>query len=161
MSLTRSQVTMPRDLYFDDLSEGDRFQTGSIEVTEQDILRFAREFDPQPMHADKTLAEQGPFKGLIASGWHTAALVIKLIAEAQPWGRTPMLGLGVKELKWPVPVRPGDRLHVTGKITATRVSESKPGYGIVTLDIRAVNQDGVEVYSAQPNCWVPRSPEKS
>lgn len=145
-------------LYLEDLSEGDQFDAGSIQVTEEKLLEFAREFDPQPMHTDPEAAERGAFRGLIASGWHTAALVMKLNAERKLLGETPMLGLGVDKLAWPVPVRPGDTLHVTTVVTKITPSRSQPAFGIVSMTTTATNQNGEVVFVAHPNCWVPRRP---
>lgn len=144
--------------YLEDLSVGDIFDAGSVTVSEDKLLEFAREFDPQPMHTDRAAAERGMFGGLIASGWHTAALAMKLNAEARLLGDTPMLGLGVEKLAWPVPVRPGDTLHVVTEVTKIAPSRSQPGFGIVSMTTTAVNQKGEVVFTAQPNCWVPRRP---
>jgi acyl dehydratase len=92
--------------WFDDLAVGMIIESGTIGVSEADILRFAAEFDPQPFHVDAAAAAASPFKGLAASGWHTAALVMRLIVDAKPFGRNPVLGLGVDELRWLAPVRP-------------------------------------------------------
>ena len=146
------------DRYLEDLSVGDKFETPTITVDEEELLEFARRFDPQPMHTDREAASQGPFKGLIASGWHTAALVMKLNAEARMLGNTPMLGLGVDNLAWPLPVRPGDTLRVVTEVTKITPSRSKPDFGIVSLTSTAFNQNGEIVFVAKPNCWVPRRP---
>jgi len=146
------------DRYLEDLSVGDKFETPTITVDEEEVLEFARRFDPQPMHMDREAAAQGPFKGLIASGWHTAALVMKLNAEARMLGNTPMLGLGVDNLAWPLPVRPGDTLRVVTEVTKITSSRSKPDFGIVSLTSTAFNQNGEIVFVAKPNCWVPRRP---
>ena len=146
--------------YLEDLSVGDRFELTPIHVTEEELLHFAREFDPQPMHIDAVAAAEGAFKGLIASGWHTAALVMKRNAEARILGDTPMLGLGVDKLAWPVPVRPGDTLHVITEVTKITPSRSKPEYGVVAMTSTAYNQNGEVVFVAHPNCWVPRRPAR-
>ncbi len=146
------------DRYLEDLSVGDKFETPTITVDEEEVLEFARRFDPQPMHTDREAAAQGAFKGLIASGWHTAALVMKLNAEARMLGNTPMLGLGVDNLAWPLPVRPGDTLRVVTEVTKITPSRSKPDFGIVSLTSTAFNQNGEIVFVAKPNCWVPRRP---
>jgi acyl dehydratase len=131
---------------------------GSIVVEEEELLSFARRFDPQPMHIDRKAAEKGWFKGLIASGWHTAALVMKLNAEARLMGDIPVLGLGVDKVEWPIPVRPGDTLRVVTEVTGVRPSKSKPGFGIVSFVTTAYNQNGEVVFAARPNVWVPRRP---
>lgn len=144
--------------YLEDLAVGERFTTPSIEVSEADILAFARQFDPQPMHADAELARSGPQGGLTASGWHTAALVIRLIVTADPLAGTPWLGLGVEEMRWPQPLRPGDSISVEVLITALTPSRSKPGHGIVRVEITARNQRGEVVLKQSPALWIPRRP---
>ena len=146
------------DRYLEDLSVGDRWEMPLITMTEEDLLRFAREFDPQAMHIDREAAADGWFGGLIASGWHTAALVMKANAEAKMLGDTPVLGLGVDKLEWPMPVRPGDTLRVVTEVTRITPSRSKPMFGIVAMTTTAYNQNGDVVFVAHPNCWVPRRP---
>jgi len=139
--------------YLDDLQVGEKTQTGSVTITEAEMLEFSRQFDPQPMHTDPN-AEGG----LIASGWHTAALVMRLVADARPLGDLPILGMGVDKLEWPQPVRPGDTIQVETEVLAIRPSKSKPTHGIVKLRSTARNQNGEVVYVVVPNCWVPRRP---
>src|SRR6185295_20211777 len=97
-------------------------------------------FDPQPIHTDPEAAKRGSFGGLIASGWHTAALVMKANAEARILGDTPMLGLGVDGLEWPLPVRPGDTLRIETEVKGIRFSKSQPGFGVVSFTTTAYNQ---------------------
>lgn len=132
---------------------GAKIQTASVTLTEEDILEFARRFDPQPMHTDP----HSP-GGLIASGWHTAALVMRLVADAKPLGSLPILGLGVDGIQWLKAVRPGDTIQVETEVLAIRPSKSQPTYGIVKLRSTARNQHGEVVYVVTPNCWVPRRP---
>lgn len=146
------------DRFLEDLSVGDKFETLTVDVTEEEVVEFARRYDPQAMHVDKEAAARGAFKGLIASGWHTAALVMKLHAEAKMLGDTPMLGMGVDGLQWPLPVRPGDTLRVITEVTQITPSKSKPQFGIVSLISTAYNQLGQVVFICKPNCWVPRRP---
>jgi len=141
------------DRYLEDLRVGEKTKTGSVTLTEADILDFARKFDPQSMHTDPNVAG-----GLIASGWHTAALVMRLVADARPLGNLPILGMGVENLAWPQPVRPGDTIQVETEVLAIRPSTSKPTHGIVKLRSTARNQNGEVVYVVTPNCWVPRRP---
>src|SRR4051812_23632223 len=98
--------------WFDDLRVGMRFESRQKLVTREDIKRFAAEFDPQPYHLDEVAAEHSPFKGLAASGWHTAAVAMRLAVEARPFGPHPLLGLGVDDLRWLAPVRPGDVIRL-------------------------------------------------
>ena len=102
--------------WFDDLALGMRFKTGEVSVTKEEIKRFAAEFDPQPFHLDETAAEKTILKGLAASGWHTAAISMNLIVKIRPFGPQPLMGLGVDDLRWMTPVRPGDVLHVEGEV---------------------------------------------
>ncbi|HEY7337440.1 MAG TPA: MaoC family dehydratase [Bryobacteraceae bacterium] len=147
--------------YFEEMEVGLRHKTPSAEVTEAEILAFARAYDPQPMHVDREAAGRGPFKGLIASGWHTAALVMRLIADAKPFGDTEVLGLGVEGLQWPMPVRPGDSIQSETEVVSTRASQSNPAYGIVKFKVTTRNQRGEVVMIHSPSCWVPRRPAES
>jgi acyl dehydratase len=144
--------------YLEDVSVGDRFPAGSVEVTEADSLAFARAYDPQPMHLDAEAAARTRFKGLIASGWHTAALVMSRVALARPLGDTEVLGMGVENLRWHLPVRPGDTLDVDMEVVSVAPSESNPRYGIVKFLITTRNQRGETVMTHSPICWVPRRP---
>ena len=146
------------DRYLEDLHIGEKFHTQSVMITEADILDFARRFDPQPMHVDPDAATQGPYKGLIASGWHTAAVVMRLVVDFNPLGSLPLLGLGVDHIEWPQPVRPGDTIHTEIEVLAIRPSKSQPSHGIVKLRTTTLNQHGQVVLVVTPNCWVPRRP---
>lgn len=145
--------------YLEDFQPGDKFDVGSIVVEEDEVLSFARRYDPQPMHIDREAAANGWFKGLIASGWHTAALVMKLNAEAKLMGDTPVLGLGVEKLEWPIPVRPGDTLRVVTEVNAVRPSKSKPEFGVVGFTTTGYNQNNEVVFKASPSVWTPRRPQ--
>src|SRR5437660_11839361 len=97
--------------YFDDLTQGDRFKSATYEVSEEQIISFAREFDPQPFHLDQAVARRTMFKDLIASGWHTAAITMRLFVRALNFAEG-AIGLGVDELRWAAAVKPGDELQV-------------------------------------------------
>src|SRR6266446_6723328 len=127
--------------YFEDLKAGDRFKSATYQVSEEQLISFAREFDPQPFHLDPAVADQTMFKGLIASGWHTAAITMRLFVQTLNFAEG-AIGLGVDELRWPNAVRPGDRLQVETEIVDLRVSRSKPGYGIIRLRNVTTNQHG-------------------
>src|SRR5262247_3120129 len=103
--------------WFDDLRVGMRFKSPEKRVTREDIKRFAAEFDPQPYHLDEAAAEQSLLKGLAASGRHTAAMAMRLAIETRPFGPLPLLGIGVDDLRWLAPVRPGDVIDVEGEDT--------------------------------------------
>src|ERR1700752_3591477 len=144
--------------WFGDLALGMRFKTGEVTVTTEDIKRFAAEFDPQPFHLDEAAAERTAFKGLIASGWHTAAIAMRLAIEARPFGPHPLLGLGVDELRWLAPVRPGDVIRLEGEVTEVTPSQTRP-QGIVKWKWTAYTQNGAAVYTFTPIGIVPRRPK--
>lgn len=145
--------------YLEDLAVGERTASPSITVTEADSIDFASRYDPQPMHTGAASPGPDPFDGgLIASGWYTAAIVMRLTVDAQPLGGTPLIGIGVDELRWPKPVRPGDTIHVETEILSIAPSRSKPGFGIVRVKITARNQRDEIVFTMTPALWVPRRP---
>ena len=141
--------------YFDDLTQGDRFKSATYEVTEEQIISFAREFDPQPFHLDSAVARQTMFKGLIASGWHTAAITMRLFVQTLNFAEG-AIGLGVDELRWPNAVRPGDALQVETEIVDLRVSRSRPSHGVVRLRNVTVNQHGEIVQTMSASALVLR-----
>jgi acyl dehydratase len=142
--------------YLEDLIVGEKRESGFFEVTAEESLAFARQYDPQPMHIDREAAEKGPLRGLTASGWQTTAIVMRLITEARPFGSAPVLGLGVDELRWPTPVRPGDTLRAETEVLSITPSKSKPEFGVVRIQITARNQRGEVVLRMVPSLWVPR-----
>ena len=143
--------------WFDDLKLGMRFKSGEVTVTREDIKRFASEFDPQPFHLDEEAAENTVFKGLAASGWHTAAIAMNLAIQVRPFGSHPLMGAGVDELRWMKPVRPGDTLRLEGEVVELIPSRSKP-QGVARIKWTAYNQHGEAVYTFNPIAIVPRRP---
>jgi acyl dehydratase len=143
--------------WFDDLAIGMKFKTGEAQITAPDIKRFAAEFDPQPMHLDEDTAAVTLFKGLAASGWHTAGTGMRLLVEARPFGTHPIVGLG-GELRWMAPVRPGDVVRMEGEITSLTPSKTKP-HGTVVMKWTMYNQHGQAVYEVTPVTIVPRRPD--
>src|SRR6266849_726817 len=141
--------------YFEDLKAGDRFKSGTYKVTEEQIVSFAREFDPQPFHLDPAVARQPMFKGLIASGWHTAAITMRLFVQTLNFAEG-AIGLGVDELRWPNAVRPGNVLTVETEIIDLRPSRSKPGYGIIRLRNVTTNEHGEVVQTMLASAMVPQ-----
>jgi acyl dehydratase len=129
-------------VYLDDVKVGDVFAGGPITLGEADIIRFAKEYDPQPMHIDPAGAAKGRFGGLIASGWHVASLVMRDFVETKPFGDTPLLGIRIDELQWLRPVRPGDTLTIKREIIEIERSKSKPDRGKVRMRMTATNQNG-------------------
>jgi acyl dehydratase len=146
--------------WFEDIELGMRFKSKEKLVTTEDIKRFASEFDPQPYHLDEDAAEKTAFKGLAASGWHTAAICMALTVEVQPFGPHPLLGIGVDNLRWMAPVRPGDILHLEGEIIGLTPSKTKP-QGVVLIKWTAFNQKGEAVYTFTPIAVVPCRPASS
>jgi len=134
--------------YFDDYLPGATYDCGSVSVGEDEIVSFARQFDPQPFHVDPGAAARGPFGGLIASGWHTAALVMRQLVDHYLPEEASLGSPGLDEMRWPDPVRPGDTLRVRASVVETRRSLSKPDRGIMKTAIEAVNQDGRTVMRA-------------
>jgi acyl dehydratase len=134
--------------YFEDYSPGTTYDCGEVSVSEAQILSFARDFDPQPMHADPAAAARGPFGGLIASGWHTAALVMRQLVDHYLSTVAGLASPGIDELRWPNPVHPGDTLRVRATPVEARLSNSKPDRGIIKTEIEAVNQDDQTVMRA-------------
>ena len=143
--------------WFDDLKVGLRFKSEKQTVSKEDILRFAAEFDPQPFHLDEAAAEQTILNGLAASGWHTAAIAMRLAITARPFGPHPLFGAGVDELRWLKPVRPGDTLHLEGEVVELHPSRTKP-QGIARVKWTAYNQNGEAVYTFNPIAIVPTRP---
>jgi acyl dehydratase len=143
--------------WFDDLKLGMRFTTDKVTVSKEDILRFATEFDPQPFHTDEVAAKSSILGGLAASGWHTAALAMKLAVAARPFGPHPLFGAGVDDLRWLKPVRPGDTLHLEGEVVELVASRAKP-QGIARVKWTAYNQNGEAVYTFNPIAIVPGRP---
>jgi len=128
--------------YFEDYTLGTTYECGSVSVDQASIVDFAKEFDPQPIHVDPAAAVAGPFGGLIASGWHTAALTMRLIVDRYLSAEASLGGAGADEIRWPYPVRPGDTLRVRATVVESRRSLSKPDRGIIKTLAEAVNQDG-------------------
>jgi acyl dehydratase len=128
------------ELYFEDFPVGEVIEFGDVAVTAESIVEYAREFDPQPFHLDAEAARDSQAGGLIASGWHTAALVMRMCCDAFVLRSASNGGPGVEELNWLTPVRPGDRLHVRRTTTSGRPSKSRPGLGLVGFQLAAVNQ---------------------
>jgi acyl dehydratase len=141
--------------YFDDLKAGDRFKSELFDVTEKQLIEFAHKFDPQMFHLDRKSAERTIFKGLIASGWHTAAITMRLFVQTLNFAEG-AIGLGVDELRWPNAVRPGDALQVETEIVDLRLSRSKPNYGIIRLRNVTTNQRGEIVQTMTAAAMVPK-----
>jgi acyl dehydratase len=126
--------------YLEDFREGEIWHSGSIVITEDDAVTFAEVYDPQPIHLDRDAAVNGPFGGIIASGWQIAALSMKLFVEAGAHGGAPIVGIGIDELRWKQAVRPGDTLCTVREIVEVRRSTSKPDRGMIRTRVTVLNQ---------------------
>lgn len=134
------------DRYLEDYVVGDTFEYGDISVDESQIIEFAREYDPQSFHLDPVAAANGPFDGLIASGWQTAALMMRLFADHYLSRVASLGGPGVDELRWLRPVRPGDVLRLRVTVLETSVSRSKPDRGLLRTLAELVDPSGTPVF---------------
>jgi acyl dehydratase len=144
-------------LYFEDFTVGRRFKTGTVVVSAEDIKAFAAQFDPQPFHLDEATAKESVFGELVASGWHTAALAMRLLVDGEMKAGGGLIGLG-GELTWPRATKPGDALHVESEVIEVKPSRSRPDSGIVKIRNTALNQNGEPVQVFVVNMLVPRKP---
>jgi acyl dehydratase len=135
------------DRYFEDYTVGAVYEYGHATVSEADIVAFAERFDPQPIHVDAQFAASGPFGGLIASGWHTAGIAMRMIVDHYLPRAASLASPGIDELRWPMPVRPGDSLRLRTTIVEARQSRSKPDRGLVRTHAELINQDDKTVLS--------------
>jgi acyl dehydratase len=143
--------------YFEDFEAGQVFRGSTrIGVDALAIKGFAAQFDPQPFHLDEAAATSSIFGGLAASGWHTAAMTMRLLTEGEFQVAGGLIGLGLQELRWPRPVRPGDTLRVQVEILATRESRSRPEHGLVTTRTTTLNQRDETVQEFVNTLIVPR-----
>jgi acyl dehydratase len=132
-------------LYLEDLHVGQRFVSGTYQISEDQIKAFAQEFDPQPFHLDEAAAQATVFAGLAASGWHTAAIAMRLLVTSGLPLANGIIGLG-GDLAWPRPTRPGDTLHVESEVLEIVPSRSKPNQALVKVQSTTLNQDGEAVH---------------
>ncbi len=147
-------------LHFEDLSVGFTWRSGTVAVTEGDIIAFAGSFDPQPFHTDPAAAAAHRlFKGLAASGWHTAALTMRLFATAETAIAGGIIGNGIDELRWPRPVRPGDTLTVTSEVVELRPPEPGRSIGWARIRNTTTNQNNEVVQSMVASLSIPRRPQ--
>ena len=132
---------MNPEQYLEDLTIGQRFRSSSLVIESDAIKEFASRFDPQPFHLDDGAARDTLFRGLAASGWHTAALTMRLLVESEFRPAGGLVGAGLDELRWPRPTRPGDRLELEAEVLELRPMTSRPGQGIVKIRVTTFNQD--------------------
>ena len=145
--------------YLEDFTVGQRFGSGRLRVDKERIKTFAAEFDPQPFHLDEEAARDTIFRGLAASGWHTAALTMRLLVESELKPAGGIVGAGFDEFRWPRPVRPGDELRIESEVLEVRPSKSRPGQGLIKLRTTTLNQNGEAVQVQVGNLVVPRRPK--
>ena len=150
---------MRRLLYLDDLAVGRKFATASVTLTLEGCKAFAAEFDPQPFHLDENDARETFFRGLAASGWHTAALTMRLLVDGEMKPAGGIIGAGLEELRWPRPVRPGDELRVETEVLEVRESKSRPEQGLVRIRTTTLNQRGEAVQVFVSTLVVARRPK--
>jgi acyl dehydratase len=144
--------------YLEDFAVGQVFNTGRLRVDKEQIVAFATEYDPQPFHLDEDAARNSPFRGLAASGWHTAGMTMRLMVDGEFRPVGGILGVGFDELSWPRPVRPGDELHAKSEVLEVRPSKSKPDRGLLRVRTTTLNQNDEPVMMFTGNLLVPRRP---
>ncbi len=152
--MARVPRVMPR--FFDDLHPGDVFASPSRTVSRDEMVAFARDFDPQPFHLDDAAAGSSFFGRLIGSGWHTAALTMRLLTDAQLDISGGLVGAGTESLRWPTPLLPGDTIHVRAEVLDVRPSRSRPQIGIVRMRVQTLRDDGSAVQETIASLVVPR-----
>jgi acyl dehydratase len=146
------------DRYLEDFAVGQIFGSGRLTVDEERIKSFAAEFDPQPFHLDEHAARDTIFRGLAASGWHTAAMTMRLLVDSELKPAGGVVGAGGDEIRWPRPVRPGDELHLETEVLEVRPSKSRPHQGLIKVRTTTFNQNDAAVQVLVANLVVPRRP---
>ena len=144
--------------YLEDFAAGQVYRSNRLQVDRGQILAFASQFDPQPYHLDEELARKSVFKGLAASGWHTAAVTMRLLVESDFQPADGILGVGLEELSWPRPVRAGDELRVEGEVLEVRPSKVRTDRGVIRVRTTTFNQNDQPVQIFTGNLLVPRRP---
>jgi acyl dehydratase len=146
------------ELYLEDFAVGQVYNTGRLRVDREQIQAFAKQFDPQPYHLDEEAARRSVFGRLVASGWHTAALTMRLLVDGEFKPAGGILGVGFDELSWPRAVRPGDELHAKSEVLEVRPSKSRADRGLIRVRTTTLNQDEEPVQVYTGNLLVPRRP---
>ena len=142
--------------YLEDFAVGQTFGSGRLRIDKERIFAFAAEFDPQPFHLDEAAARDSIFGGLAASGWHTAAVTMRLLFDSELKPAGGIIGAGLDECRWPRPVRPGDELRVECEVLDVRPSKSRPEQGLIKIRTTTLNQDDEAVLVHVLNLVVPR-----
>jgi len=151
-------VEASNERYLEDYAVGQKYGSGRLTVDPARVKTFAAEFDPQPFHLDEEAAKATLFRGLAASGWHTAALTMRLLVESDLKPAGGIIGAGFDEMRWPKPVRPGDELHLEIEILEVRPSKSRPEQGMVKVRTTTYNQADEPVQISVGNLVVKRRP---
>jgi acyl dehydratase len=149
---------MPPLRYWEDLEVGHTYPLGSTTLSEEAIVAFALQFDPQPFHIDRAAAEASMFGGIIASGWHTCSTMMRLLADNFLHPETSLGSPGLDEVRWPKPVRAGDTITASLTVTSKRASASKPFMGLVFYDWTGVNQRAEPVVTIKGTNLIRRRP---
>lgn len=150
---------MPKEkdyVYLEDLHVGQKLTAGPVTVTEKEIIEFAQKYDPQDFHTDPVKAKNTVFRELVASGWHTAGLTMRMVVEATPPMKGGMIGRNIEKISWPRPVKPGDQLSVAMEILDLRPSDSNPTRGIMRTKTTTFNQNHEPVMEMETIVFVPR-----
>src|SRR5437764_11133470 len=145
--------------YLEDFAVGQTFGSGRLRVDKERIKTFAAEFDPQPFHLDEEAARGSLFRGLAASGWHTAAMTMRLLVESELKPAGGIIGAGFDEFRWPRPVRPGDELRVESEVLEIRPSKSRPDQGLIKVKTTPLNQNGEAVQMSIGDLLARRRPK--
>jgi acyl dehydratase len=146
--------------FLEDFEAGQTFRSGRLRIDAERIKSFAAEFDPQPFHLDERAASDSIFAGLAASGWHTAAMTMKLLVDSDLAPAGGLVGAGFDELRWPRPVRPGDELRVESEVLDVRPSKSRPDQGVIKVKTTTLNQNDAAVQISVGHLIVRRRPDK-
>ena len=159
--MAQDATTKPTaERYLEDFVAGQTFSSGRARITAEEIQAFAAKFDPQPFHLSESAAKQSFFRGLAASGWHTAAITMRLLVESDLKPAGGVIGAGFDEFRWPRPVRPGDELHIECEVLEVRSSRSLPDSGFIKLRTTTLNQDNDPVQIQISNLLVLRRQSK-
>ena len=143
-------------IYMEDFAPGQKYTAGPVTITEEEIIAYGKQFDPQDFHTDPVRAKDTVVGELIASGWHTAGLTMRMIFDAFPQMKGGMIGRSVEKVEWPRPVRPGDRLFLDCEILDVRASKSNPQRGIIRVKCLTLNQRRETAMTMETVIFVPR-----
>src|SRR2546425_7943768 len=157
--LVREERVEMTGRYLEDFAVGQIFRSGPLPIDEERIKPFAAEFDPQPFHLNEHAARDTIFGGLAASGWHTAAITMRLLVESDLRPTGGIVGAGFDEFRWPRPVRPGDALRIEAEVVEVRPSRSRPDQGVIKVRTTTLNQHDEAVQITIGNLVVPRRPK--